>query len=99
MSNDMHTILLIKSGGMIVRSCLLSLRSLPKSVRFKVPAVVSMANTKVNLVNCEFMGNDYNFTAGCVFINSDVVMSSCKFLNYKSGAIFSVATSTNNVSI
>ena len=37
------------------------------------------------------MGNDNNLTSGCLLINSDVVMSSCKFSNLKAGAVFSVS--------
>jgi hypothetical protein len=37
------------------------------------------------------MGNDYNYTAACLFLNSDIVMSSCRIINYKAGAIFSVS--------
>jgi hypothetical protein len=43
------------------------------------------------------MGNDHNYTAGCIFMNSDVVMSSCKFSNFKAGAVFSVASRDNKV--
>lgn len=58
-----------------------------------------MSKTKINLVNCEFMGNDYNMTAGCIFLYSDVVMSSCKFMNFKAGGIFSVANDEGDVEI
>ncbi len=45
------------------------------------------------------MGNENNITGGCVMINSDAVMSSCKFTGFKAGAIFSVATKENKVII
>ena len=88
---DMKTVIMVQRGGLILRNCLLSLRSLPKNMRIKIPIIVAMPNTRVNIVNCEFMGNDYNLTAGCLFINSDVVMSSCKFNAFKAGGIFSVS--------
>eukprot|EP00347_Sterkiella_histriomuscorum_P010714 403375204 len=52
---------------------------------------VALPNSRVNIVNCEFMGNDNNLTSGCLFINADTVMSSCRFTNFKAGAIHSVA--------
>ena len=82
-----------------MRNCLISLRSLPKNLNQKIPALVSLPNTKVNLVNCEFMGNDTNLTAATIFVNSDIVMSSCRFNNFKSGAIFSVSHSEGQVVI
>lgn len=88
---NMNTIVLVKRGGLILRGCLLSLRSLPKNLKPKIPCFVALPNSRVNLVNCEFMGNDSNWTAGCIFLNSDVVMSSCKFTNFKAGAVFSVS--------
>jgi hypothetical protein len=89
----MNTVVLVQRGGLILRNCLISLRSLPKNLNTKVPCLVSLPNSRVNIVNCEFMGNDNNFTAGCLFMKSDVVMSSCRFTNFKAGAIFSVADS------
>ena len=45
------------------------------------------------------MGNDNNMTAGCIMINSDIVMSSCKFTNFKAGAVYSVADKEDSVVI
>lgn len=58
-----------------------------------------MPNTRVNLVNCEFMGNDHNMTAGAIFVNSDVVMSSTRFLNFRAGGIFSISNPEGRVVI
>lgn len=90
---------MVQRGGLIMRNCLISLRSLPKNIRPKVPCLVAMPNTRVNLVNCEFMGNDYNLTAGCLFVNADLVMSSCKLSNFKAGALFSVSHKEGSVMI
>jgi hypothetical protein len=82
-----------------MRNCLISLRSLPKNLSQKIPSFVALPNTKVNLINCEFMGNDNNLTTGCIFVNSDVVMSSCNFQNFRTGAIYSVSHSEGHVVI
>lgn len=100
----MHSIIIVESGGLILRGCLLSLRyffsskynqifyrSLPRNLRPKIPSLVALPGTKINIVGCEFTGNDCDITAGCLFINADVVMSSCRFHNFKGGAIFTVS--------
>jgi len=45
------------------------------------------------------MGNDNNWTTGCIFINSDLVISSTRFLNFKVGSIFTVSHSEGHVVI
>jgi hypothetical protein len=87
---------MVTRGGLILRDCLLTLRGMPKNIKQKIPCLVTFPNTKINLVNCEFMGNDSNMTAGCLFLNTDVVMSSCKFNNFRAGGIFSVADREQN---
>lgn len=86
---------MVQSGGLILRNCLISLRSLPKNLVSKIPCFVALPNSRVNIVNCEFMGNEHNLTSGCLFINSDVVMSSCRFTNFKAGSIYTVAESSS----
>ena len=91
-NTNMDTVVLVKKGGLVMRNCLVSLRSLPKNLIQRVPSLVALPNTSVNIINCEFMGNEHNITAGCVFANSaDVVMSSSSFSYFKGGAIFSIA--------
>jgi hypothetical protein len=82
-----------------MRGCLLSLRSLPKNLKSKIPCCVALPNSKINMVGCEFMGSENNMTAGCLLINSDVVMSSCKFTNFKAGAIYTVSDKEGSVMI
>ena len=85
--------ILVRKGGLVMRNCLVSMRSLPKNLIQRVPSLVALPGTQVNIINCEFMGNEHNITAGCIFVNSDdVVMSSTSFKNFKGGAIFSVST-------
>lgn len=77
----------------------ISYRSLPKNLKAKIPCFVALPNSRVNMVGCEFMGNDNNLTAGCLMINADVVMSSCKFTNFKAGAVYSVSDKEGSVMI
>jgi hypothetical protein len=57
-NRDMNTAILVKRGGLILRNCLISLRSLPKNLNTKIPCFVSLPDSRVNIVNCEFMGNE-----------------------------------------
>ena len=50
-------------------------------------------------MECDFIGNDHNLTAACLFLESEVVVSSCKFTNFKGGAIYTVSEPTNDVEI
>jgi hypothetical protein len=87
----MDTCVFVNSGGIILRRCTFLLNALPKNLKYKVPCVVAMKNTKVNIVESEFRGGDNNLTAGLLLINSNVTISSCKFTNFKAGAIFCVS--------
>lgn len=99
-NKNMDTVVLVRKGGLVMRNCLVSLRSLPKNLIQRVPSLVALPNTSVNIINCEFMGNEHDITAGCVFANcADVVMSSTSFTNFKGGAIFSVATEDTSTMI
>lgn len=81
-TKNMDTVIMVSKGGLILRDCVLSLRSMPKNLKQKIPMFVSMPGTRINLVKCDLRGNDHMVTAGCVFLNSDVVMSSCKLTNF-----------------
>ena len=98
-NKEMESVVMVANGGLILRDCLLTLRGMPKNIKTKVPCLVTFPKTKINLVNCEFMGNDANMTAGALFINTDVVMSSCKFNNFRAGAVFSVQDKTQTPSL
>ena len=75
-SESMDTVILVKSGRLVMNNCLVSLRSLPKNLGSHVPSLVALPDTSVMMANCEFMGNEHNITSGCVFMNtSDVLMS------------------------
>lgn len=65
----------------------------------KIPCLVSLRKSMLNIVNCEFVGNEYNMAAGCIFLESEVVLSSSKFNNLKGGAIFTVSDINTDVEI
>lgn len=65
----------------------------------KIPCLVAMRKSQVNILNCDFIGNEFNMTTGCIFLESEVIMSSTKFSNFKAGAIFTVSDVNTEVEI
>lgn len=88
---DMDTCVMVNTGGVILRRCTFLLNALPKNLRHKVPCVVSMKGTRVNIVESEFRGGETNLTAALLLLNSNVTVSNCKFTNFRAGAIFCVS--------
>jgi hypothetical protein len=87
---EMDTCVMVHTGGVILRRCTFLLNALPKNLRHKVPCIVSMRGTRVNIVESEFRGGENNLTAGLLLLNSNVTVSNCKFTNFRAGAIFCV---------
>ena len=61
-------IFFIHSGGLILQSCQVTLKPLPKNMKSKVCAIYSMPNTLLNLNNCEFIGNETNHDSAVICI-------------------------------
>jgi hypothetical protein len=57
-SRNMDTIVCLNSGGIILRECQLTLRSIPNRLNQKFSAVVTFPQTSINLIGCEFIGNE-----------------------------------------
>lgn len=76
----MNTIILINSGSLLLRNCLLTLQALPKDLTRKVPCLVSLLNTHLSIINCEFVGSKINLTTAIVTVNAaSVVISMSRF--------------------
>lgn len=87
---NMDCLLMVKSGGVILRDCLLTMNSLPKRLRCKYPCIVTMPKTFINMTSCEVRGNMQNFNAAAIFINSHIFISDCTFSDFRAGCIFSL---------
>jgi hypothetical protein len=87
---NMDCLLMVKSGGVILRDCQLSLNSLPKRLRSKYPCIVTMPKTFLNMTSCEIIGNVLNFNAAAIFINSHIFISDCTFKDFRAGCIFTL---------
>lgn len=90
---------MVKSGGVMLRDCILTLNSMPKNLKSKYPCIVTMPKTFLNMTSCELIGNKTNHNAGCILINSHVFISDCKFSDFKEGCIYSLGKPHNMVCI
>lgn len=89
---SMNTIILINSGSLILRNCLLTLQALAKDITRKVPCIVGLPGTHLTIVNCEFVGSKINLTAALVTVNATkVCVSMSRFTKFIGGAVYSVA--------
>lgn len=82
-----------------MRSCTASLKSHPKHLKSKLPIIVALPSTSVNLTGCTFTGNEANHNSAVIAINADLFISETLFQNFKAGAIYSVAKPYNTVII
>ena len=89
----------IHRGGVVLQSCEITLKSLPKNMKSKVCAIICMPRTLLNLNNCQFNGNETNHDSAIICIQSDAHISNCKFRNFGAGAIFTCAKPDNEVII
>ena len=96
-ARNMDTIFCINQGGVILRECTLTLKSIPNRLNQKFVAFISFPGSSFNLIGCDFIGNETDHTAGVIAINSNVQISNCRFSNFKQGAIHLVSKRSNRV--
>lgn len=96
---QMDCICFIKSGGIMFRNCKITLKSLKKKLKSRIPMIISMPKTFINLTSCTLTGNEENHNAACILINSDVFISDTKFVDFHAGAIYCLANPDNKVEI
>jgi hypothetical protein len=92
-------IIFLHSGGAVLQSCTVNLKSLPKNMKSKVSAVIAMPRTLVNLNGCQFNGNETNHDAAVMAIHADLHISNCSFVHFGAGAIYTCAKPDNEVII
>lgn len=83
----MDTVVMVLGGNLIMKHSMISLRSLPENIKSSISSFVALPGTRVNMVSCEFRGNEAIMTAGAIMLNSDILMSDCKFYDFKAGAL------------
>ena len=69
----------VYTGTLIMKDCIISMRSLPKHLKSKLASVIAMPDSVVNFNNCEFQGNETNHDAGIILFNAFATISCCKF--------------------
>jgi len=90
-NESMDTCVYVKQGGVMFRNCTLSLKSHPKRLKSRLPVLVSLPNTLVNLTSCKVIGNETNNNCGSIHINSHVFISDTEFKDFKSGGVYVLA--------
>ena len=90
-NDEMDTVCFVASGGILFRNCTLSLKSHPKKLKSRLPVLVSLPNTLVNLTSCKMIGHESNHNCGCIHINSHVFISDTEFTNFNAGGIYCLA--------
>lgn len=98
-ARDMDCIVAVNAGGVILRECVLSLKSIPKRLKQKFTTLVTFPHASANLIGCDFVGNETDHTTGLIAINSNIQISNCRFSNYKQGAIHLISKRENRVVI
>ena len=83
----------------MLRDCTITLKSQPKNLKSKIPAIVALPFTFVNLSKCEVIGNESNHNGGLILLNAHAAISESSFFNFKAGAIYSIAKPRNEVVI
>lgn len=58
-----------------------------------------MPSSRINIVSSEFRGNEMIMTAGLISLNSDVLISDCKFHNFKAGGMFLSGNNDTSIKI
>jgi len=86
-SRNMDCVVCLNSGGIILRECVITLKSIPNRLNQKFAAIVTFPQTTYNFIGCDFIGNETDHTTGIISINSNVQISNCRFSNFTQGAI------------
>ena len=89
---EMNTVLVVESGSLLMRNCLITLRPLPSNLTRQVPAILALPGSHVTFVNCDFIGNSSNVTTGMVLLHCVTVMISlCRFYRFRGGAVYTIS--------
>ncbi|CAI2362896.1 unnamed protein product [Moneuplotes crassus] len=98
-SKEMDCAVCVLGGNAIIRNSLVTLKSLPDNIKSYIPALIAMPGTRANLVSTDFRGNENIMTAGFISLNSDVLISDCKFHNFKAGGVFVSGNCDSNIKV
>jgi len=94
----MNSIILVKSGILKMKNCILSLDGVTKELHRKVPCILAMPNSSVEVFHSNFKGDTLQdaFTAGVLSKQADVTVHECSFAHFKAGAILVDCKPENN---
>lgn len=87
--DGMNSIVLVKSGILKMNNCILSLDGMSKEIHKKVPCIVALPNSSIEIFHCNFKGDTLQdaMTAGILSVKADINVHECSFAHFKGGAI------------
>jgi hypothetical protein len=95
----MDTVVMVLGGNFILRNSHVSTKPISKNVKVNIPALVAMPGSRLNLIACDFKGNDQIMCAGIITLNADILMSHCTMKNYKGGGLLISGTNESTIKI
>lgn len=97
--DSMYCIIMVKSGILKMNNCILSLDGCSRETHRKVPCVVAMPNSSIEIFHCNLKGDTLNnsMTAGILSLKSDATIHECSFAHFSSGAVMIDMKPENNV--
>ena len=98
---DMFSLVMVKSGILKMNNCILSLDGCTRETHRKVPCIVSMPHSSIEIFHCNFKGDTLanSHTGGILSLETDTTVHECSFAHFNSGAIMVDARPENNVVI
>jgi hypothetical protein len=98
---EMYCIILVRSGHLILNGCTLSVDGIYKDTYRKVPCVVALPESSIELNKSNFKGDTMNEadTSGVLSINAETVIKNCNFAHFLCGAIMIQALPQNKTYI
>jgi molybdenum cofactor biosynthesis enzyme len=97
--DSMYCLVMVKSGILKMNNCILSLDGLSRETHRKVPCIVAMPNSSIEIFFCNFKGDTLNdaMTAGILAMKSDTTVHESSFAHFSAGAIMVDMKPENNV--
>lgn len=98
-STQSDSVIMIKTGEVLLKQCLINLNLLMRESQRVTPAVVVDSGTTVSLDQCNFRGSSNYNTLGVVVRNANLIMKSTIVSGFLSGGIMLYAKPDNIIKI
>lgn len=98
-SSTTDSVIMIKSGELILKKCLVNLNLLTRESQLITCAVIADSGSTVSIESCEFRGSKYFNTIGVILRNANMLMKNTSVSNFMSGGIIMYTKIENVVKI